>query len=780
MDCANDQCSPEQLLGRYQRARALLKSAFGKDPLVLNATVLPVWIDGADVFFYKRQTRDGTQHRLVDPARQSNEPAFDHAALAASLSRAQGQAVDPADLPISEVDIQLDPRRVSFRAFEKHWRYDDDDGTCAAIPARKAGPASPDGTLIAFAQDHNLWLRDVGTGEDRALTEDGTPNHAYGAVSTAWGVPNGPETTQAVWSPDGRRILTVVRDTRRVAALPVMHYLPEEGRRPKVAFAPLSYPGDEQAEQVRLVAIDAHTGCRQEPDYEALPSTRNGYGFFDQGLGWWAADGRRAYFVDVDRYYKYARVVEFDTHTGKCTTILEERSQTHVDLMLNQDEIVYFLPLPETAELIWFSERSGWGHFYLYDLNTGDLKRPLTSGDWIARRIVRYIPEDRELYVQTAGRVAQRDPYYRDLIRIHLDTGEVSELLACDFDNAVVPAGGDLSMAFFEALHGVRHRREADCCGVSKTGAYAVVTQSRADTTPVSFVLDRDGHQVMRLEEADLSALPDGWIWPEPARAKAADGETDVYGLIFRPSDFDPTRSYPVISQTFCQPETPIVSKGAFTNGYMAGFWYYAGMALAELGFVVVQLDGRGSPVREKAFYDHSYGRMECASDIDDHVAALRHWARSRPYMDLNRVGLDAHASGGSGIWGLFKHPEFYQVGVSSMTHDVDAISAPMQGDKFNGPPRQDRPFARIDEHAAALNGKLLLLVGLLDRITAPAAAFRLASALQSANKDFDMLVDAKFGHDFSPYFTRRAWDYFVTHLAGATPPPDFRLDDDA
>ena len=768
-----------QIHERYSRAKKLYRASIGGTPVVLNASVLPAWIGNTNRFWYERQIPSGKEFRCVDAAAGTNQPAFDHKVLASALAAASGEDVTSDNLPLKDLFFADDLSTVSFDAFEKRWRYQ--GGECLEADQAPGGLVSQDGKKELFCRDNNLWLRDLESSAERALTEDGEERNAYAALCQGWGGPIGAphmQGPQARWSPDGRKVFTIQRDSRSVKDLPIIKYVPQgEETRPTVEHVPIAYAGDEALETSRLLCIDVATGKHTAADYRQLPATRNGYGFFDASLGWWSADSRLAYFIDVDSGYKYARVVELDTETGQCRVLFEETSDTHVNLMLNQDDPPDILPIPETNELVWFSERTGYGHFYLYNLTSGSLLRQLTSGDWIARKIVRYVPDRREIFVQTAGRADGVDPYYRDLVRINLDSCEMSLLIEGDLDHITVPQTVDTNSNFVSAFRGAAFSSGWPYCGISKNGEYAVVTRSRVDSAPTTHLIDRNGHEIMLVEEADVSGLPDGWRWPEPVELRAADGVTPIYGVIFRPSDYNPDKSYPVISHGFNQPEIAIVPKGAFSNDNSGGCAYFDAAALAELGFVVVMIDGRGSPMREKVFYDHSYGCFEKASDIDDHVAGIRQLAERYPSFDLDRVGVYAAFSGGSGaVQGLLHHPEFFKVGVTTALHDQRFMPAQMQTNKYEGIEHSVKDRLHMEDYAHRLRGKLLLMTGLLDRSTTPAATFRLVEALRKANKSFDMIALPNMGHELSPYLTRRSWDYMIEHLTGQLPPKDFDL----
>ncbi len=759
---------------RYERARQLMQGLNSKT-VSYNDVVYPVWIGESDCFWYIHHTRDTQEYRLVDAKAKTNEIAFDHRSLATALTAASGKPVDADNLPIDKININIDPLTLTFRAFQRRWRYEPDAEQCTEIEQFTWNEVvSPDGQAMVFRKDYNLWLRNLETNEEKALTTDGEKLFQYGATGACWGweMPGG---LQVAWSPDSKRIFTVQRDQRCVKTLPIVHHVPKDGSiRPTVTEHPIAYAGDEHIETLRLVVINVETGEHQPACYSQIPVTRNLWGIFDSRLGWWGKNSQLAYFVDVDRYYKYARVVEFNTNTGACRILFEETTDTHIDLMLDQDEYPALMPLPETDELLWFSERTGWAHYYLYDLKTGEMKNAVTSGPGLARYAVEYIPERRELFVQMTSRVKGYDPYYRDLTRVNIDTGELTTIISGNHDFVVISQPGERTrLTSFGCPTSSR--------GVSRSGNFVVVAQSRADEPTINYLVDRDGNKIMDLETTDVSGLLEGWNWPEPVTLKAADGLTDTYGLVYRPTCFDPDKTWPVLSVNFNQPEMSTVPKGSFASTGVHWRYYLTAAALAELGFIVVQVDGRGSPGREKAFFDTSYGYSENANHIDDHVAAIRQLAERYPYMDLDRVGIAPILSGGSGaVQGLLRHPDFFKVGAIFCHHDNRLFTGQNQTEKYDGPVANDNQHQYVEDMADKLKGKLLLMVGMLDECTPPAMAFRFAEALQKANKDFDMIVLPNMAHmSLSPegfYMLRRAWDFFVRHLIGVEPPKQFNL----
>lgn len=779
-----------EMKARYERAQSLVQGIW-TNTVALNSTVFPNWIGQTDCFWYAHDNRVGhgptctysQQYRLVNADEATSVIAFDHQVLADELAQASQQKVDVNALPLSKIDMVLNNKKevrlVEFTAFGKRWEFDTVSCRCKEIRDIVDGEViSPDGRYIVFRKDFNLWVREAQTGFEHVLTSDGEEQNVYGAVGSAWGVEiDDVGGLQVIWSPDSKRVFAVQRDTRRVKDLPIVSHVPDgEGLRPTLQLLKVAFPGDKHIEELRLVAIEVvssdHSliGKLQSAKYNKIPVTRNGLGFFNSKLGWWHSDSRRAYFVDMRRDYKKVRIVEFDTDTGDTKILFEEKSDTQINLALNGDEPPTFLPLPESSEVIWFSERSGWAHIYLYDLNTGQLKHPVTEGEWVMRNIISFDPIRREIFVQTAGRVANRDPYYRDLVRVNIDTGELVTLITGDYEIVC-----NAPIELMSTLGRVVGLVDGMSNGVSPLGNYAVVTCSRADTVPVSRLIDRDGKDVLELVISDVSHLPSGWQWPEPVQLMAADGSTDIYGLVYRPSNFSSANSYPIVSHTFNTPDFPWSPKGSFTNDKWLGWPYLDAAAIAELGFIVVQIDGRGASFRNKAFMDESYGCLELASKLEDQIAGIRALADRYPYMDVNRVGIIAPFGGPGPVQALLRHPDFYKVGICNIFHDPRLMPAAMWSERSEGLSGPAEGYQYAEELVESLEGKLLLMGGMLDDAV-PASIFRLVEALQTYGKDFDLKLLPNLAHWGSSYLMRQSWDYLVRHLLEAEPPKEFPL----
>ena len=318
----------------------------------------------------------------------------------------------------------------------------------------------------------------------------------------------------------------------------------------------------------------------------------------------------------------------------------------------------------------------------------------------------------------------------------------------------------------------------ADVNGVAPSGQYLVTIRSRVDLTPVSVLIDRDGVEILTLETMDTSSLPADWQWPEPVKLKSDDGHTDIYGVVYRPPGFSPDKRYPVVDFSCGMRHHTCIPQGSFVNAHCHEFYYLSGAAMAALGFIVVAIEGRGTPHRNKAFQDYNYGDIASASTFSDRIAGLRQLAERYPYIDLERVGITAGDSLGNTVYGMLDYPDFYKVGVVFCHADPRFDNAPM-AETYDGFPFDDNavnPQTRYaEDYIDSLKGKLLLIEGMLDP-TIVAGTFRLVEALQNANKDFDLICQPNKAHDVPTYGIRRSWDFLVKHLQGIEPPHEFPL----
>ncbi|ETN92523.1 Prolyl tripeptidyl peptidase precursor [Gammaproteobacteria bacterium MOLA455] len=778
---------------RYRRAEALIQG-FGTKSLVQNETIYPHWIIDASntstyCFWYERGTRvdnrSGKEYRLVDAKKRTNTLAFDHELLSHALAKASNQEVNAQDLPISHVTITLTPVIVSFTAFDQRWQFLAEEGICQLLQSTLINDSevlSPDGRQIAFVRDYNLWVRVAATGTERALTLDGEEDFAYAVKGGGWGADSsGLHGHPALWSPDSRCLLTVKRDKRQVHSLPQVTHLPMDGSaRPQLTQSKVAYSGDTAIETYQILNINVDTSQACYADYHPLPAGRNEYwGYAKSKLSFWAKGNQYAYFIAQERGDKVLRLVKFDTYTGSTQVLFEETSETQIDIMPDTMNLPLHQILVDSNELIWCSERSGWAHLYLYDLTTGALKHAITQGNWRVRDLLRVDAKNRTLYLQTAGRATERDPYYRDICRVNIDTGEIITVLSSDHEYLVNYPESITSIT--ASMLGVMTR---EASGLSPDGQYIVVTQTRADQAPTNLLINYQGQTILEVESADLSALPDNWQWPEPVKLLAADGKTDIYGLLFRPSDFSPDKSYPVINFINSGTWLSAVPKGSFhtSRGYADRHYFYSA-AMAELGFIVLNLDSRGSPLRSKAFLDESYGWIPAAANTDDHAGAIQQLTQRYPYMDINRVGICGQGYR-CGLQNFLERQDLYKVCAQMALLDNRLIGCTVEGDKWEGINGPDSNTHRYPEELVSqLKGKLILMHAITSEMSAgypSTAVFRVVEALQKANKAFEMLMVPGSPSDSfcSSYMTRRGWDFLVKHLLEITPPKEFSLND--
>lgn len=782
------------LLARYRQARKVIQG-FSTKSLVQNDALFPHWIN-TDYFWYERAYKESkkptpgaeksedlssdicSEYRLVNAKTATNSVAFDHQVFADTLASASGKDINSQNLPISYVTISLSPLRVTFSAFDKYWLFDEESHICKPLASETIANNevfSPDGKWIAFSRDHNLWIRKAGSDEERAVTNDGEENYAYAIGSTAWGMSLLPD-IPALWSPDSTRLLTVRRDKRQVKTLPIVNYEPSEhGSRPAVEHVKIAYPGDEHVESYEILSISRESGEICQANYHPMPTCSNDYlGFFGKLL-WWSEDNRRAYFIDQERGDQIVRLIELDTNTGNTQLVFEETSDTHINI-ISDVALPLHRFLPKTNELVWWSERTGWGHLYLYDLNNRALKQIITAGEWRVRDVLHVDEERRELFIQTGARVCERDPYYRDVCRVNIDTGEICTLLSSDHDYVVHYQ--DSALVITEKMAG---RAGSYTAGIAPSGNYLVVTRTRADQASSSLLIDRNGKEILQLESADISNLPETWHWPEPLELVTADGKTKLYGLLFKPSSFDPSECYPLINFIGSGPWLSIVPKGSFHSAkiYAAMHYFYAA-ALAELGFIVLLLDSRGTALRSKAFQNDSYGWIPASANTDDHATAIHQLVDRHPYIDKERVGIFTRGYR-SGLQNFLERQDIYKACVCLCLQDSRLIGSAIEGDKYEGRDGPDKDQQYPEELVDNLEGKLLLMHAMNGYVIPsypPTATFRMIDAMQKANKDFDLLMVPEGGYMFTGYMLRRAWDFLVKHLQNEEPPKEFELGD--
>ncbi len=617
---------------------------------------------------------------------------------------------------------------------------------------REPGAASPDGSREAFVRDWNLWLRERATGKEAQLTFDGAPDYGYATDNAGW-----KHTDKAVvaWSPDGDRIATFQQDQRRTSTMTMVG---TNVGAPRVEQWKYPFAGDEHVTLIERVVIDL-SGEAPRTIRLQMPADQHRSTCSDDLVcddGWedvqWAADGSTLAFVSTDRGHKSARLLVADAASGQVRQVFEETVATQYQSAPALSSVNWRY-LPESGEFLWFSQKSDWGHLYLHDLASGELKHQITDGDWNVARIAHLDPQSRTLLFSGVGREPGRDPYFVHYYKASLDGGLVQLLTPED------------------ANHEARF---------SKDGRYFLDIHSTVDTAPVAVLRDSQGEAVAQVARADLSRLQAaGWVPPQRFTVKARDGKTDLYGLMFKPSNFDPAKKYPIVTYIYPGPQVGSVRSRSFVPAHSDH------QALAELGFIVVAIDGMGTPMRSKSFQDAWYGDM-ADNTLPDQVAALEQLGQRHPWIDTTRAGMWGHSGGGNATTAaMLRYPQVYKVGVAQAGNHDNLTYEDDWAERYHGllEKKDDGTSNYTGQDNASqaknLQGKLFLIHGMMDDNVPVQSTLQVVDALMKANKDFDLLLLPHGRHNFgvdTSYVMRRRWDYFVQHLLGAQPPREFEL----
>jgi dipeptidyl aminopeptidase/acylaminoacyl peptidase len=734
----------------YERALGLQARWEG---LVVDAIESPAWASPTRVW-YRKSVRGGHTFVAADAETATKRPAFDHARLAAALGAATGKSYTAATLPFSTVTFVDGDRGIRVTAENATWTCTLADYACTKAAAAagggqtgggrgggggggNAGPAgaSPDGRSVAFIRDGNIHVRPADSPEDPgvAVTKSG---------SAEW-----PFTTAGIaWSPDSKKIAAArisSRGDRRMVRY--VESSPADQLQPRTFERQYTKPGDALDEQQRvLVDVPARREIVVNSSLFATP--------YALTANQWRRDSRAFTFEYNQRGHQVLRVIEVDGSTGAARALIDETSDTFIDYRRADGSLAnggrtYRLDMTDGAEILWMSSRDGWAHLYLYDGVSGRVKNQVTKGNWVVRGVVRVDEAARQVYFIAGGVNPKQDPYFAQYYRINFDGTGLA---------ALTDADGYHTVSF------------------SPDNRFYVDTWSRVDLAPAAQLRrTSDGQVVMELERGDQSALTKaGWRAPASFTAKGRDGSTDIYGVIIRPTNFDPARRYPVIENIYAGPHGSFVPK-TFSA-------YYTMQALAELGFIVVQIDGMGTSNRSKAFHDVAWKNLKDAG-FPDRILWHQAVAKRYPYYDISRVGIYGGSAGGQNSLGaLLFHGDFYDAAVSfAGCHDnrMDKIWWNEQWMGWPIGPQYEESSNTV--HAGRLQGKLLLVVPELDTNVDPSSTMQVVNALIKANKYFDMLVMPGEEHGggrrgpSAPYGDKKLWDFFVRHLHGS-PTPDW------
>lgn len=755
----------------YRRAELMLD--WHASRRISHDAVRPNWLPDGNRFWYRDQLSEGAEFVLVDPARNTRSLVFDNARLAAAMSLARDTTYDPVKLPFDSFRFVDGERSIEFRASKKLFRCVLATYRCTVtdtLPDQRPFVVSPDSVWEAFIYQYNVWIRRRGGGDSLQLTRDGTEEWWYGAGPPRPYQRLRNDTVQGPdlrWSPDSRRIAVSRMDVRGVAH---MHYISYTSQRPRHFSQPYALPGDTVVPTpgihvltlpAGLVASAGGNGGGQRDisqqvrnvavKFPVRPNQIQTAGQFGGSAAdsTWNRASDRIYFTFLTRGSKALYFVEADAETGETKILAQDSSRTWVELS-PRDPASWYVS-ETTDDVIWWSERDGWAHLYRLD-RAGNLRNQITSGPW-AVGAVRYVDEKaRQIYFTARGREPGRLVYYQHLYRVNFDGSGLTLITPEDAD----------------------HRIE-----FAPSGRYFIDIQSRIEQPPVSVLRAvPDGRVIRVLEEADVSRLREiGWSPPEVFKVKARDGLTDIYGVIFKPSSFDPSKKYPIIDHIYPGPQVGSVGPWWFTTGGEE-------RALAELGFIVVEIDHLGTPLRSKAFHDNYYGNF-IDNGIPDHIAAIKQLAARHAFIDLDRVGIYGHSGGGfASTAAILRYPDFFKVAVSTAgNHDNRSYNI-YWAEKYQGLLVRDTLRKTDNFEASAtktyannLKGKLLLMHGDMDDNVHPAMTIQLVDALIKANKDFDFLLLPDRAHGLNePYVIRKRWDYFVRHLLGQEPPANYEI----
>lgn len=743
--------------GNYKLAERFTSDNMQK--MTGSTTLQSNWVEDEDLFWYEWETPDGKQWIHVDAARQVKRPLFDNDEMAAQLSEEFNRGFNARDLDLKDFDYDTDRGIYTFHVDSIEFEYNINRDELIRGDSLDADQDddwaswSPDSTWIAFAREHNLYLMraDDPDSTEIQLTEDGERWYSF---QSEHGDTTSTERLRARvnWFEDSNKFYVKRQDWRDVNELWVINTISD---RPELETYKYNLPGDENHYQDEILVFDPETRERVRLDTDKWPDQSLGGAYFNSGGIFTTEQSDFLYILRRNRTWDEVDVVKANTTTGETEVLWSEKSSPYFNTRYAQLSIIN-----EGEEYIWWSERTGWGQLYRYD-SEGNLVNRVTEGHFMVGDIVAIDTTAQAIYYEGFGKEEGIHPYYSHYYKVNFD-GSGQTLLTTE------NANHDISM--------------------SDTRNYFVQNYSRADQPTRAVLRDRDGQVVLNLEEVNLDRMYEkGYNLPENFSVKAADGKTDLYGVMWKPADFDSSKSYPVISYVYPGPQVEPYPRNFSVTGT-------AGRAhsLAQVGFVVVAMGNRGgSPLREKWYHNFGHGNLRDYA-LTDNRKGIEELAALHPYMDLDRVGIYGHSGGGfMSTAALLTYPDFYKVAVSSagnhdnnvyniwwseVHHGVDAISEIIETENEEGEELEEEKVTFNSEIPANteladnLRGRLLLVHGEMDNNVHPANTYRMADALIKAGKRFDMMIFPEARHGFgryTNYFERMLWDYFGEHLLG-------------
>ncbi len=732
-----------------------------RDAALLHGPVQAQWSAEGRHFWYSTRDVAGTSHVLVDVQLRQKRPLFDAEALARALGQALGKDISLGALPLAAVSFDAKTSLVGFSAEGQRWSWHD-----AASSLQSLGPAfgvdeavAPSGDAAVGNVGPNLQLRTLARMDHRvALTADGEADWGYGDFTeflhqVDWRLQSVTPKPSVVWSPDSQRLAVMRVDLRQVAFSHVLQSVPPGEVRPKLHSYRYPMPGDAERATAELWFI-GRDGGRVRAQLDGLEC--NGFTHLAQGHGRWSDDGRHFDLIDHSRDTQTMTLWRIDTEDGSARVLMEEHGPVVLPAPCIMERPMFHVLAD--GRLIWWSQRSGWGHLHL--VSPDGAAQAITQGPWLVRSILHVDEAAQEIVFAASGREPGLDPYLCAAYRVAFD-------------------GAGLELLTPEPAHHEFVRYDAVPGGpaiVSPDGQHFVDSYSTVTSPPQSVLRGRDGTLLMTLEVAvPGAAWPVALPLPEPFTVRALhpetlDGAGDLWGVLYKPLEFDPAQRYPIVEVVYGAPQTHVAPKTWGNNLYAN-----AAEQLATLGFVVVIVDGPGTPCRSRAFQLDAYGRIESCGGLPDHVSAIRQLAATRPWMDLGRVGIVGGSGGGNAtVRAMGTFPDFYKVGVAMCGNHDQAAYIAAWGERYQGLYDEALYATQANKTVAAkIVGDLMLIHGDVDNNVHPAMTMQVVDALIQADRNFDLLIVPNAGHMLIllPYVQRRLFDYFVERLMGETAP---------
>lgn len=717
-------------LKEYKRAN-VVDSLFKNK--VINAPKEFHWI-GNEYVWYSNNLLKGKEFLLVDTKQQKQIQAFDHNKLAQSLSKILGKEVNVKDLPLENLEFDKTLSTLVFTTdtlkiscdlntyqltktggYKKPLKPTDYwGGNFDELGNKPVG--SPDSLYTAFIKNYNLYIKNKKTKAETQLSYDGSKGFYYSSYLQ--------------WSPNSNQIMAYKVRPGEEHKIYFVESSPSDQFQPKLQTRDYLKPGDQlpfKSPQLFVVAskkqISVATDLFQKQ--------------YDLSGIEWKEDSSGFTFEYNQRGHQVYRVLEVSATTGKVKTIIEETSPTFVDYSGKR----YRYDIKKSNEIIWASERDGWNHLYLYDAITGKVKNQITKGNWPIREVIKVDDVKKQIYFTASGLDNDQDPYLVQYCRIDFNGKNFTRLTT---------ENGNHKVTF------------------SPDYKYYVDQYSRVDLAPITVLKSIETQKtIVAMQKADISALQKtGWTAPEVFTAKARDGKTDIWGVIVRPTTFDPNRKYPIIEYIYAGPQDSFVPKNFQP-------YYWAMSSLAELGFIVVQIDGMGTSNRSKAFHDVCWKNLKDGG-FPDRKLWMKAAAAKYPYMNIDKVGIHGTSAGGQNAGAaLVFNSDFYDVAVASCGCHDNRMDKMWWNEQWMGYPiGPEYEACSNTANAAQLKGNLMLILGELDDNVDPASTMQFANALIKANKNFELVTVPGMGHSAGGDFgERKRRDYFVQHLLGVIPP---------